>query len=86
MEKKRRAGAGNQAVGESEVLNLITDAFDRYEEKTGQPRHAENVQKFQDLFEVLNKMKGAMWACGLPVALVAVTVGIIQIVKFAKGH
>lgn len=86
MQKKRRSESSTDAMSESEVLNLVNEAFDRYEDRTGKPRHEENVQKFEELFRVLNKMRGAMWACGLPVAFVAVTVGIIQIVKFAKGH
>lgn len=73
-------------MSEPEVLNLVNEAFDRYEKETGKPRHEENKGKFDDLFTVLNKVKGGLWTCGILLGLPSIAFTIIQIIRFAKGH
>lgn len=50
---------------EDRVTLMINDALRQWEKEYGDIRHAENTMKFEALYEVLNKAKGAVWTVGL---------------------
>jgi hypothetical protein len=51
-------------ITESEAKVLMNEVILEWERRVGSKRHEENAEKFDRIFEILNKMKGAMWAVG----------------------
>jgi hypothetical protein len=49
-------------MDENAVKVIVQAGFDTYEEKTGLPRHNENLKNFEKLFGAANWIKGAAWA------------------------
>lgn len=47
---------------ESGVQVIVLEAFKDYEEKTGKPRHDENLDNFRELFGTQSELKGAVGA------------------------
>lgn len=56
-----------------------------YEEKTGAPRHAENLANFKGIFDFISRAKGAFALGAVVVGLPALVASCIVIVKFAQG-
>lgn len=73
-------------MSESDVKVIAGAIVDNYEEKIGGPRHVENTAKFDALFGVLNRMKGAMWALALCTGVPGAIASCIVIVKAIRGH
>lgn len=73
-------------MDENAVTVIVNKAFSNYEEKTGLPRHQENLGNFAALFALVNKAKGFAIACGIVVGLPATAASIIVIVKTIRGH
>jgi hypothetical protein len=71
---------------ESDVKVIAGAITENYEEKIGGPRHTQNVEKFDSLFGVLNKMKGAMWALALLTGVPGIAASCFVIVKAIRGH
>jgi len=49
---------------ENDVKVIVDATLEVYESKTGAPRHAQNIEKFDKLFGALNWIKGAAWTFG----------------------
>lgn len=65
-------------LNEKECKNLINQEL--------QPYHRDNLAKFDKLFEVVNKTRGAMWALSFFLGLPAFAIAIIEIIKVIKEH
>lgn len=50
---------------DAEVRVIVNDILLAYEERIGQPRHEDNIEKFDKLFSALNQVKGVLTAFGL---------------------
>src|SRR5271170_6703632 len=59
-------------VSESEVRVMINDTLRSWERDYGDVRHKENTEKFEALFSLINRAKGAIWAVGGLFTLVCV--------------
>lgn len=70
---------------ESDVKVTATALLDAYEEKTGKPRHDQNLANFQLIFDFISRAKGAFMMAAVVVGLPAVTASLIVIIKFAQG-
>lgn len=69
---------------ENDVKVLLTDALQDYEDRTGLPRHQENLKNFADLFAVVNKTSGGVTAMkwlGSILTLAIATLSIVIAVK-----
>jgi hypothetical protein len=75
-----------RAIDENAVKVIVNAGFADYEEKTGLPRHKENLGNFEKLFGLANRGIGIMLACAFFVGIPAALASIIEIVKFVKGH
>jgi hypothetical protein len=70
---------------ESDVKVIVNEAFSTYEEKTGLPRHEENLGNFREIFAILNRWKGFAVACTFIIGLPACIASLIVIVRAVKG-
>lgn len=73
-------------MGESDVKVIVTEALDAYEERTGLPRHKENLENFRKLFALANKAIGIGLACTAFCGIPALIASLIVIVRFVRGH
>ena len=44
---------------------MINEALRQWEKEYGDVRHKENSEKFEQLFALLNRAKGAVWTVGI---------------------
>lgn len=73
-------------MSEAEVKVVVNDAFADYERETGKPRHEENLSKFEKIFELMNKLRGAVLAFGLLVGVPGCVASVLVIIRFARGR
>lgn len=73
-------------MGENDVKVMLNAAFEGYEERTGLPRHTENLGNFRRLFSLANRAIGIAIACSFFFGLPAAIASVIVIVKFVRGH
>lgn len=71
---------------ENDVIVLVTRDREKYEEKTGLPRHEENLANFGVIFGWISKAKGFAIACTVFIGLPGVVASMIVIIKTIRGH
>lgn len=69
---------------ENDVKVLMTAALETYEEKTGYPRHKENLANFEKLFAVVNKTDGGITAMKWLGSILSLCVAALAIVIAIK--
>lgn len=75
---------------ESGVQVIVMKAFENYEEKTGKPRHEQNLRNFAKLFDINSRQNGGInvlkWMLGIFLGIPALVWTIMQIARAVKGH
>jgi hypothetical protein len=74
------------AMTDNDVIVIAGAITKEYEEKTGKPRHEENLDNFRVIFEFMTTAKSYARAAGVIFGLPTFVASIIVIVKTIKGH
>lgn len=86
MKRRNRPAMLEDHMSEAEVKVVVYEAFETYEEKTGKPRHEENLANFATLKTSFDMLRGAVILVAFLVGVPGCVASILVIVSKLKGH
>lgn len=68
---------------EDKVRNMINDALRTWEKEYGDVRHRENIKKFDQVFALINGLRGGMYAVGGIITLLGLVLTVLKLYEVA---